>query len=264
MTLRARAVAVACLVGVTLLVTPAVADAQGRRSVRAVRPRTAVVVGAYRPFYYDPWYSSPYGLWYPAGYGYARAYDVSASLRLQVTPRETEVFIDGYFAGTVDEFDGFFQRLHLEPGDHNLELYLPGHRKAERKVYLQPGTGFRVRHAMESLSPGEAEPARPVAAAAPPAGSTPRPIPGRPRARPSNVESSFGELALRVQPADATVTIDGERWEGAPDDRRLVVQLGTGAHRIEIQKDGYRTYSTDVYIRSGETETLNVALARQE
>ena len=30
-------------------------------------------------------------------------YDDESSLRLQVTPRETEVFVDGYFAGTVDD-----------------------------------------------------------------------------------------------------------------------------------------------------------------
>jgi hypothetical protein len=36
-----------------------------------------------------------------------------SSLQLQVTPRETEVFVDGYFAGRVDDFDGRFQRLPI-------------------------------------------------------------------------------------------------------------------------------------------------------
>jgi hypothetical protein len=45
---------------------------------------------------------------------------------LQVIPRETEVFVDGYFAGRVDDFDGRFQRLHIQPGEHELTLCLDG------------------------------------------------------------------------------------------------------------------------------------------
>jgi hypothetical protein len=66
-----------------------------------------------------------------------------------------------------------------------------------------------------------------------------------------------------VQPGDATITIDGERWEGAQDQERLVVQLAAGTHTIEIQKDGYRTYITDITVRRGETTPLNVSLTRQ-
>ena len=73
-----------------------------------------------------------------------------------MSPREAEVFVDGYYAGTVDDFDGTFQRLHVEPGDHDLEVFLPGHRSYQQKVYLQPGKTFNVRHAMEPLGPGDA------------------------------------------------------------------------------------------------------------
>jgi hypothetical protein len=41
------------------------------------------------------------------------------------------------------------------------------------------------------------------------------------------------------------------------------VQLSTGRHNLEVRKDGFRIYSTDVTIRGGETSTLNVALRRQ-
>jgi hypothetical protein len=66
-----------------------------------------------------------------------------------------------------------------------------------------------------------------------------------------------------VQPGDAEVLIDGERWEGALENERLVVQLGAGTHRLEIRKEGYRSYFTDIPVRGGETRTLNVALTRQ-
>ena len=197
-------------------------------------------------------------------------YDISGSLRLQVNPREAEVFVDGYYAGTVDNFDGTFQRLHVQPGEHDLEVFLPGHRSYQQKVYLQPGKTFNVRHAMEPLGPGEAEPARPERAAATPESSRssqrqppiappdrdaePNPDPNR--ASPSD----FGSLALRVQPGDVNVAIDGEAWENSGDNERLVVQLGPGVHHVQIRKNGYRTYMTDITIRPGETTILNVAM----
>jgi len=68
---------------------------------------------------------------------------------------------------------------------------------------------------------------------------------------------------LRVQPGDVSITIDGEPWQGAPDQDRLEVQLGVGTHTVEIRKDGYRTYITDITVRPGETTPLNVSLTRQ-
>ena len=53
-------------------------------------------VGPYAPYYYG-YQFYPYYPRYP--------YDPAASLRLQVTPHEAEVFIAGSYAGTVDDFD---------------------------------------------------------------------------------------------------------------------------------------------------------------
>jgi hypothetical protein len=218
-----------------------------------------------------PYYGYPY---YGYGYPYGYAYDVS-SLRLQVQPREAEVFIDGYYAGTVDDFDGTFQRLRVEPGDHELEVFLPGHRAYQQKVYLQPGKTFNVRHEMAPLGPGEAEPVRPVGKPRPtaPSSRSQRYAPNGPRDRDPNAageeqgpgpdrgqRSEFGSLALRVQPSDASITIDGEPWQNSGDTERFVLQLGPGVHNVQIRKDGYRTYMTDITVRPGETTTLNVAM----
>jgi hypothetical protein len=251
---RVHAIAITALVAAAMFLSPAPGFAQRLRPVGAVRVvRPAFVIAPYyRPWFYDPFYFDPYYRWYEPPYRYGAAFDREASLRLQVTPRETEVFVDGYFAGKVDAFDGFLQRLRLAPGEHDLQLYLPGHRSIQQKVYLQPGATFRVRHHMEPLAPGEPAPERPVAAS-PPVATAPRDIP---------TPSEAGMLALRVQPGDAIVTIDGERWEGSRDADRLVVQLAPGVHRVEIRKEGYRPYSSDVTVRRGETEALNVALAR--
>ena len=205
-------------------------------------------------------YPYGYAYGYPAyayGYPYAYPYDLSSSLRLQVTPRETEVYIDGYPAGTVDNFDGTFQRLRVGPGNHTVELYLPGHRVFERKVLLQPSNTLNVHHTMEPLASGEAEPSRPVAPPPPPRGSSSAGADRR-----SVSPGQFGSLVLRVQPGGAQVMIDGETWESGDSDR-LIVELGSGVHTIEIRKDGFRTYITDVTIRPNETTPLNVAMNRQ-
>jgi hypothetical protein len=135
-------------------------------------------------------------------------------------------------------------------------------------VYLQPGKTFNVRHTMETLGPGEAEPARPAGRQRPPGPSSKRQPPIAPPDRDAEPNpdpgrtspSDFGSLALRVQPGDASITIDGESWENSGNNERLVVQLGPGVHHVQIRKDGYRTYMTDVTIRPGETTTLNVAM----
>jgi len=207
-------------------------------------------------------YGYAYGYPYGYGYGYPNSYpyDLSSSLRLQVTPRETEVYVDGYPAGTVDDFDGTFQRLQLDPGNHTVELYLPGHRVFERKVLVQPGNTLSLRHAMEPLASDEAEPSRPVAPQPPHEYSDPDQP--RERDRVSVSSGQFGSLELRVQPGGAQVTIDGEKWDSRDSDR-LVVQLGSGVHNIEIRQDGFRTFVTDITIRPNEITPLNVAMTRQ-
>jgi len=41
---------------------------------------------------------------------------------------------------------------------------------------------------------------------------------------------------------------------------RLVLQLAEGRHRVEVRKDAYQPYTTEIAVRSGETTTLNVSL----
>jgi len=92
----------------------------------------------YDPF--SPWYGSygtygsygPYGAYgYPSygSYGYPSSYSTFAdgSLRLKIKPRDAQVFVDGYYVGIVDDFDGVFQRVHLPSGPHRIEVRAPGY-----------------------------------------------------------------------------------------------------------------------------------------
>jgi len=275
--------------------------ATGEAQVR-FRGRTSVVVvggGFYSPyydpfFYADPWwgYQYPYPM-RPYGYGYRR-WEPEASVRLEVKPKEAEVYVDGYYAGVVDDFDGTFQRLRVEPGEHEIELWLDGYRTVRQKVYLTQDNTFKVKYQMERLASGQAPEPKPQPLAPPEGGNQPRMQPpqqqpmGRgpatrrlpppppdnprdpdsprgpdaPRGAPRN--AAYGTLAIKVQPADAEVSIDGETWRGPGAQDRLTVEVAEGSHTIEIRKSGYRTYVTQVDVRRGQATPLNVSLRGEQ
>jgi hypothetical protein len=66
-----------------------------------------------------------------------------------------------------------------------------------------------------------------------------------------------------VQPSGATVLVDGERWAGpSGPDERLIIQLPEGHHRVEVERDGYERFVTDIDVRPTETAPLNISLTR--
>jgi hypothetical protein len=83
-----------------------------------------------------------YGYGYGAGYGSSSPYSYGAqgyatsaqgegSIRLKVKPNEAKVYVDGYFVGTVDNFDGAFQKLKVPAGRHHIEVKADGFESAE-------------------------------------------------------------------------------------------------------------------------------------
>lgn len=254
---------------------PAELSAQ-RRVVRRVPVRTSVFIRASYgypfygyPFYGYPYYYSPFWMgWYGYQYGpypyppYPRYgyYEPAAELRIQVTPRQAEVYVDGYLTGTVDDFDGIFQRLRVPLGEHEVTIYQEGYRPIHQRMLFRPYEKYTVKETMQPVAPGDPAEPRPTPVARtpspgpPPRGRAPMPAPGDRNA------DRFGSVAVRVQPADAEVFIDGERWDTPAGENRLLVELSEGTHRVEVRKAGYKTYTSTVTIRSGETVTLNVSL----
>jgi hypothetical protein len=80
---------------------------------------------------------------------------------------------------------------------------------------------------------------------------------------PAPSDARYGSVSIRVQPADADVMIDGERWSSPASQDRLVVQLAEGRHHVDVKKDGFEQYSGEVQVRRGETVTLNISLLRR-
>lgn len=99
-------------------------------------------------YYYDPYYPGrPYG-YYDRGYRYG-----IGSLRIEVKPRDAEVYVDGYFAGRVDDFDGTFQALDLEEGPYKIEIVMPGFETLEVNIRIQPGRKITYRGELRRARP---------------------------------------------------------------------------------------------------------------
>jgi hypothetical protein len=209
--------------------------------------------------YWGPWYGYPY---------YGHPDDNSAKVKLEVKPKDAQVYLDGYYVGTVDDFDGTFQGLRMAPGDHELVVYKPEFRTVKQKVRVRPRKDSKIRFEMQPLAPGEvaeAPPPPPAQEEQPAREAPPYRMPGRvpPREQqppPGSDARSFGTLVLRVQPAGAEVLIDGEQWQGPEGEERLTVHVAEGPHRVEIRKEGFVPFATDVIVRRGETTPLNVSL----
>jgi hypothetical protein len=111
-------------------------------------------------FYYDPyWWGYPtYGYGYGSGYGYGYDYGYGSgqyadtgALRLKVKPRQAQVFVDGYFVGVVDQFDGIFQRLRLGTGGHRVEVRLDGYTSLSFDVLIPPGETITYQGELKKL-----------------------------------------------------------------------------------------------------------------
>ncbi len=118
------------------------------------------------PFYYGPWggfmYYDPFWWDYYYGYGYSPyyggyAYDESdvehGGLKLKVKPREAQVYVDGYFSGIVDDYDGVFQKLRLRSGGHRIELRAEGLQPSIFDVLIVPGETVTYRGELKPKQP---------------------------------------------------------------------------------------------------------------
>jgi hypothetical protein len=148
----------------------------GRAVVRQtpIRPRQTIIYYPRRDypfgyggfglgyFYYDPYAWGPYSYpgYYGGGYGYPYGgyggyggYGRYAygGIRLKVKPRDAEVYVDGYYVGRVDDFDGVFQRLELAAGPHRIEIREPGRPPLAFDVRIPPGETITYRGDLNKL-----------------------------------------------------------------------------------------------------------------
>jgi hypothetical protein len=245
------------------------------------------------PYYYgSPYYSLGFGYYspyyYSGFYGYAPSYYARTgyepgSLRLIVEPREARVYVDGYYAGVVDDFDGIFQRLNLSPGRHDISLRLDGFRTQNFKVYVPYDHTIKIHHKMVPGSPKDAtdevvvgrpedvvDPRRDARAA------DREELDAEREARqayderreadraasdlpPGLPPGEAGTLLLDVRPSDASIYVDGA-FRGTARLRSL--RLTPGRHRVEVVRPGYRTVERDVDVEPGREVEVRLDLER--
>lgn len=245
-------------------------------------------------YYYDPWsyhYTSidlhfgfrgyyPYDRYY--GYYGAPTYvviedpdpwrDKVGVLDLNVRPKDTEVYLNGYPIGTVGDFDGVPQLLWLEEGEYELIFYNEGYR-TERRIYeVLPGLEINVGLRME---PGEAVLPEVLShRTVDPATFSPADDEAELLAREAVGEDGAvsvdvrgldtrevpARVRLTVEPEDASVYLDG-RFVGTGEqiaDHLGALLVSAGEHVLEVVHPGYEARELTFRVDEGEELALAV------
>ena len=111
------------------------------------------------PYYGAYGFSVGVGYGYPGyGYGGYAAYPGYAvnpygGVRIAVPQRNAEVYVDGYYAGVVNDFDGTFQKVNLDPGPHRIEVRAQGFEPTNFEVQVTPGHTVTYRAALRQAQP---------------------------------------------------------------------------------------------------------------
>jgi len=135
--------AAASLVVLFMLLATVEPEAQGRHRGRGrlvYRPAVRVAfVGGYGPrFYGAPGY---YRLDSRGGGHYG-------TVDFNVTPKKSQVYVDGALIGNADDFNGgiFGSTARLRPGVHQIRIVAPDGSKVERRIYVMPGRELNFNH----------------------------------------------------------------------------------------------------------------------
>lgn len=136
------------------------------------QPTRVYVNRSYSP-YYDPYYA--YDPWY-RGYAYPNPYYTSlspmpsyayqqvipvdvAALKLDVKPKDAEVYVDGNYAGQAREFDSSSNPIWTRPGEHQVEIQRDGYETVRATVRVDGGRGYELKYRLRELGePGGYEP----------------------------------------------------------------------------------------------------------
>jgi hypothetical protein len=255
------------------------------------------------------WWGDDYYGYYP-GYNQPRYYGdrydrygrTTGALDIDVSPGKTEVWLDGRYVGTADDFDGFPQYLWLDRGVYDLALYREGYATIARQITIYAGTVISIDDRMqrgESVKPqdlvtktherrderirSEEERREEIAR---------RERDGmedwRDRARRRMEErdryerdrdgrdedrddrdadaDGIGRLRVEILPSDASVYLDGRFVGTGVDLERLRqgLRLEPGEHRIAVVRPGHKSEEQEFTVSPGEEVELEIELESME
>ena len=84
---------------------------------------------------------------------------ITGEIKLEVTPERAAVFVDGHFAGTVNQFRGAGRAMLIAPGNHHIKIGLVGYQPFETDVTLLAKQKITVK---TNLAPGTVQQAGPA------------------------------------------------------------------------------------------------------
>ena len=201
----------------------------------------------YAGVYLDPGRAYGYGYGYAPRAGY-RDLDAGA-IRFLVRPSVTRVYVDGYYAGVADDFDGPFQRLRLGPGEHEIALELDGYRSRTFTVLVVPHATIKLHYDMGAG--GEADFGVDESRFDEEGGDI--------DSASASFASPVGRLLLNGVPGDASVYVDG-RFVGAARELRTM-SLAPGVHRLDLARPGLASITRTIDITAGGTREMNLTMA---
>ncbi len=231
--------------------------------------------GHYRHYGHYGYYP---GYGYHGGYGYGPGKNPGA-LKLKVKPKDTQVFVNGGLVGQTGSFDGFPGYLWLPEDSYEVILYRDGYETVVRNYRLLPGVVIKEKFEM---TPGDAvDPKELTAFPEPKAEKKKKAKPARkyyrPKKAPTHEQAGVtpgkvvfdarqapGQARLQVEPADATVYLDGEllgQASNLPTDQAL--DLAAGEHVLEVVRPGLLSEEKRFTVRSGEEVDVTVRLTQR-
>ena len=256
--------------------------------------------GYYRPYYgyqYYPYASFGFSFGYPSygyppygypyypyayGYGYGAPYyagpppDVGF-IDTDVSPEKAQVFVDGQYVGTADDFDGYPRFLSLDPGEHTITFQAEGHHPATKTLSVTRGALLRFKMSLQKPGKKNSHPPKddPEMIVPPP-----QPLPqnsGEGGAQGAVAVTSAAEgddheapqgqpgtMKLHVVPGDASVYLDGE-FIGTGDSLARLhgnLRLDPGRHVVEVARPGFRTAKKDINVRPGSHTPIEMLLQK--
>ncbi len=235
------------------------------------------------------WYGSPY--WSRRGtYSSVDRGVRFAVIDTDISPEEAEVWLDGQYIGTADDFDGQPDFLYVKPGSYRVEFRAAGY-----EVYavdLDVSSGQRVNLGTRMRrGPGDEYrsigPPRGPASGLPPAGRMFEPGGRAVAQRDPNVAAlddsagydrasrgtrlgstmegaDMGRLRIHVTPDDAAVYLD-DRLLGTAEDLAANirgVRTSEGEHTIVVTRPGYVTKTMPVRALAASAVDVTIALEK--
>jgi hypothetical protein len=73
-------------------------------------------------------------------------------VQLALEPRRAQVYVDGSYAGLVDDFAGYYRHLPLPAGNHRIEVFTPGYLPLIFDVTVVPDRTITYRQSLVGVS----------------------------------------------------------------------------------------------------------------